>query len=76
MIVTASSKYQIVIPKTFRDKLGIRVDQKFSMIQVGRSLTITPVPDDPIEYLCGALADGPSLAQELLEERRRDLEHE
>ena len=33
-------------------------------------------PEDPIEYLCGILKDRPSLTQALLEERRRDLQHE
>lgn len=76
MIVTPSSKYQIAIPKTIRESLGIKVGQKLNITQSNGSMVITPVPSDPIEYLCGALADGPSLTNELLEERKRDLEHE
>ena len=49
---------------------------RFSVTTEGHSVLLTPVPDDPISYLCGIFEDGPSLTQDLLEERRRDPEHE
>ena len=75
-IVRTSSKYQIAIPKRIRIKLGIKAGQRLSLTEKEGSLVLTPVPDDPIEYLCGIYKDGPSLTQALLEERARDLEHE
>ncbi len=76
MIVTPSSKCQIVIPKAIRDSLGIKPGHQLSMTERDGSIVITPVPDDPIRYLRGVLKHRPSLTQKLLEERRRDLEHE
>jgi len=76
MIVTPSSKFRIAIPKAMREKLGIKAGQRLSLMERDGSMIITPVPDDPIAYLRGALKDRPSLTQRLLEERQRDLEHE
>ena len=73
-IVKTSSKGQMVIPKEIRDKLGIKPGKKVMLKVVGKHAEITPLPDDPIEYMCGILKGGPSLAEELLAERRRDNE--
>ena len=75
-IVRASSKYQIAIPKAIRSKLGIKVGQRFAVKDVDGAIELIPIPDDPIEYLCGIFKGEPSMAAELLEERKRDLEHE
>jgi AbrB family looped-hinge helix DNA binding protein len=75
-IVTISSKYQVVIPKDLRKKLKIRAGQKVSAVEENGHVALVPVPDDPIEYLCGAAEGEPSMTQALLEERARDLEHE
>lgn len=75
-IVRASSKYQIAIPKQVRAKLHIKPGQKFVVSDKGGSVVLTPIPEDPIEALYGYYKGGPSMAQELLEERARDLEHE
>ena len=75
-IVTISSKYQVVIPKPVRRKLGMRPGQKLWVVEENGHVTLVPVPDDPIEYLCGIAEGEPSMTQALLEERARDLEHE
>jgi AbrB family looped-hinge helix DNA binding protein len=75
-IVTASSKYQIAIPKSIRNRLNIKPGQKILMTNNENSITLTPIPNNPIEYLCGILKDEPSMTAELLEERKRDLELE
>ncbi len=75
-VVRASSKYQIAIPKAIRDKLGIKPGQGLDVSEEDGHMIVTPLPSDPVEYLCGLFKDGPSMAHALLEERRRDLEHE
>lgn len=75
-IVRASSKYQIAIPKRIRAKLGIKAGQRLSMTERDGGIFLAPLPDDPVEFLCGILKDKPSMTRELLEERARDLEHE
>ena len=71
-VVKTSSKGQLVIPKQVRDKLGIKPGKKVVLKVVGDHAEIIPLPDDPIKYMRGILKGGPSLADELLEERRRD----
>lgn len=57
-IVRTSSKFQIALPKKLRTKLGIKPGQLLAVEEDGR-IVITPVPPDPIEFLWGALRDGP-----------------
>lgn len=71
-----SSGFHFTIPKEIRDKLGIKPGQRFVMSDRDGSIVLTPLPDDPIESLCGCLKGGPSLTQELLEDRAADLKHD
>jgi len=71
-IVKTSSKGQIVIPKKIRQKLGIMPGKKVSIQVVGQHVEISPIPDDPVKALRGILKGGPSLADELLAERKKD----
>lgn len=48
---TISSKFQIVIPKDIRDKLGLKPHQRFHVIEKGR--TIILVPEVPLSSLRG-----------------------
>lgn len=75
-VVRASSKYQIAIPKAIRDKLAIKPGQGLDVSEEDGHIIITPLPPNPIEYLCGLFEGKPSMTQGLLEERRRDLAHE
>lgn len=75
-VVKASSKYQIVIPKKTRTKLGIHPGQKFHVNDEHGVITFIPLPDDPIEFLYGRYAGEPSMTKALLKERAKDLEHE
>jgi len=75
-IVRTSSKYQIAIPKRIRAKLGIKPGQRLLVTEKEGSVMLTPVPMDPVEYLCGVYKGELSLTEELLKERARDLEHE
>jgi AbrB family looped-hinge helix DNA binding protein len=48
---TISSKFQIVIPKDVRDKLGLKPHQRFHVLEKGR--TIILVPEVPLLSLRG-----------------------
>lgn len=41
--VTISTKYQLVIPKEVRNKLGIEAGQKFQVIEYGDRIELIPV---------------------------------
>ena len=43
--VTISSKYQIVIPRTIREKWNIKPGQKVRLIVYGNHLEVVPVRD-------------------------------
>ncbi len=57
MEATVSSKGQIVIPKDFREDLGIKEGQKVVIEEVAGAIVIIPVPKDPVKALRG-LAKG------------------
>jgi AbrB family looped-hinge helix DNA binding protein len=72
-IVKTHGKGQIIMPKGIRDKLGIKPGTTVSVDLVDDHVEIRPLPDDPIEFLTGFFKDHHgSLAQELLEERKKD----
>lgn len=75
--VKVSAKGWIVIPAEIRKRYGIKPGDEVHIVDYGGSLGIVPKLTDPVEDACGILADdGPSLTQELLRERRRELERE
>ncbi len=74
--VRVSPKFLVTLPKAIRDKLNIKVGQRFAVSEVDGSILLTPVPDNYLHYLRGILGDGPSATEDLLEERNRDLQHE
>jgi AbrB family looped-hinge helix DNA binding protein len=51
--VTVSSKYQVVIPKDVRDRLGIKPGQKVEAFAVGGRIEFVPVR--PIHELRGLM---------------------
>jgi AbrB family looped-hinge helix DNA binding protein len=51
--VKVSSKYQIVIPREVRERLGIRKGQRVSVVPVGGVIEV--VPEEPLAALEGAL---------------------
>jgi len=73
---TVSAKGWIVIPKVYREKYGLEPGRKVQVVDYGGGLSIVPIAEDPIEALRGMFADGPSLTEDLLEERRRERERE
>ena len=76
-VVTLSSRGQLVIPKEIRDALGIKPKQKVLLKLVKDHAEIDPLPEDPIEHLCGIFKDHPvSLTAELLKDREEDKRRE
>ena len=77
--VTVSREGRVLIPKALREKYGINPGSKVRFIDLRGSLYLVPVPPDPIRAYRGALGKRPgqrSMAQILLDERRRDGEDE
>ena len=74
--VIASPKCQVVIPKSERDKIGIKPGTRVLVEAVGDHIEIRPIPQDPINEYCGIFKGGPSLTKALLEERKTDRRRE
>ncbi len=55
MQVLVSPKYQIVIPKEIRTKIGLRKGQKMHISVKGKSIIL--LPDEPIQSFRGILKD-------------------
>jgi len=60
--VTVSSKYQVVIPRDVRERLGIRPGQKVEAFAVGNRVELVPV--EPIRAFQGRFPDLPPFARE------------
>ena len=71
-----SSKGWIVIPADLRKKYGLKPGDEVHVIDYGGALTLVPAMTDPVRQTRGMFADGGPLLEDLLEERRRDLEIE
>lgn len=66
-----SAKGWIVIPKDLRDRYGISEGSLVSFTDLGDVLSITPVPEDPVQAGFGLLK-GARLTETLLEDRKQD----
>lgn len=52
-IVAVSSKYQIVIPREVRDRIGLKPGQKPIVVEKGGIISL--IPDEPLTRLRGFL---------------------
>ena len=75
-IVEISRKGQLLIPKSYRDKTGIKPEGKVALSVDRNKLIVNPLPDDPIEASRGFLKGGSSLGEVLLKDRRAEREKE
>jgi AbrB family looped-hinge helix DNA binding protein len=71
-----STKGWVVIPKDLREKYGLDKGTRVQVVDFGEALALIPVPADPVEALHGMLEHGPSLPDDLLAERARELSTE
>jgi AbrB family looped-hinge helix DNA binding protein len=74
--VTVSKKGWVVIPKEIRERFDIRPGDKIHILDVGGRIAIVKAHKDPIAAGYGFLKGGPSLAGELVEEHRKEVEKE
>jgi AbrB family looped-hinge helix DNA binding protein len=78
--VTVSSKGQLVIPAAIREELGIEPGTRVAVRREGPELILKPetlaAKLAMIKKMRGIAAGGPSLCDELLEDRRRERERE
>ena len=72
MVVTMSSKGQLVIPAEVRTALGILPGTRILVTVENKRIVLQPVTEQLVDELKGILAGGPSLADELQRERRSD----
>lgn len=73
-IVEISKKGQLLIPKSYRRLAGIKPGSRVALSAEPNKLHLYVLPEDPIEAACGILKGEPSLAGELLKERRAERE--
>jgi AbrB family looped-hinge helix DNA binding protein len=77
---TVSSKGQLVIPAAIREALGIEPGTRVAIRREGAELILKPETLAAklalIREMRGMTAGGPSLCDELLEDRRRERERE
>jgi AbrB family looped-hinge helix DNA binding protein len=78
--ITVSSKGQMVIPAAIREELGIEPGTRVAVRLEGPELVLRPETLASklamIKKMRGIAAGGPSLCDELLEDRRRERERE
>jgi AbrB family looped-hinge helix DNA binding protein len=67
-----SEKGQVVIPAEVRSRLGLKRGDRFEVEATDTSIILKLQPRDPLVSLRGAFAGPDSLAEALLEERRRE----
>ena len=76
LVVTASSRGQIVIPKDIRKRLNIVAGKRLAVKAEGDRVLLTPLPDDPVEAFCGIFKGKSSLTRALTEHRQKDKQRE
>ena len=71
--VRVLKKGQLVIPAALRKKYGIRPGCELRIFEYGHLIHIVPPSEDPVSDAMGCLPGDPSLAGQLLDERRTDF---
>jgi AbrB family looped-hinge helix DNA binding protein len=71
-----SSKGWVVIPADIRKRHGLKPGDEVHVIDYGGVISLVPALKDPINDSYGMLKGAGPLLDDLLEERRRDLEAE
>ena len=76
MQAKVSAQGRIVIPATLRKKYALKPGSTVDIFDAEGRIILLPDMKDPIEETRGMLAEGPPLAQELLDERAKESERE
>lgn len=72
-VVRVSSEFQVAIPQALLAKLGAKPGEQMLVVERDGGIILTPLPRDPVAFLCGVLA-GESLTRSLLDERAQEVE--
>jgi len=75
MEATLTERGQTVIPAEIRKRYKLKKGTKLVWLDNGKTITVIPIPDDPVEALRGS-GKGKGLLAKLLEERKKDRERE
>ena len=73
---TISAKGWVVIPSEVRKKFGLRPGDRVHVREEDGRIILIPALKDPIRELRGIFKGGPSMTAELVEEHRREVEHD
>ena len=73
MVLTISNKGWVVIPAELRKKYNLNPGTEVVIADYGGVLAIVPAMKDPIRQGRGLLRDVPSLKEDLLKERAKEL---
>lgn len=76
MRLTISSKGWVVIPADLRRKYGLKPGDAVNIVDYGGALALVPALDDPVQEAGGLLTGPESLAAELVDEHRREVERD
>ncbi|OGR01470.1 MAG: AbrB family transcriptional regulator [Deltaproteobacteria bacterium RIFOXYD12_FULL_50_9] len=72
-LAKVSTKGQVVIPAELRKRHHLGPGASVQIFEYGNLICLAPIIADPVEAAWGALPETPSLADELLQERRKDF---
>jgi AbrB family looped-hinge helix DNA binding protein len=75
-IVAISKKGQLLIPKLYRQKSGIKPGSRVALAAEPNKITLTVLPEDPVAAACGILNTEPSLSKKLMDERDAEIKKE
>lgn len=75
METTLTERGQTVIPAEIRKRYKLKKGTTLVWLDNGKTITVIPIPDDPLKALRGS-GKGERLSAKLLEERRREREIE
>jgi AbrB family looped-hinge helix DNA binding protein len=70
-----SSRWQVVIPKNVRKSMGLEIGGALAFKVEGDRAVVYPLERDPVKALRGRYK-GKNYLEELMAERRRDLQRE
>ena len=75
METTLTERGQTVIPAEIRKRYKLKKGTKLVWLDNGKTITVIPIPDDPLKALRGS-GKGERLSAKLLEERSKEREIE
>lgn len=73
---TVSVRWQTVIPQEIREALKIQPNSKLDWEVRDRHIVVYPIPEDPVAAALGMFKGRGPTTDDLLAERRRELERE